>query len=69
MGDAHNGRYDSGNLTVLGAASNIIVIETLESKYDQTITFTEFLKHGVVITAINTAVYLGYMYLIIHVIG
>jgi len=59
----------AGNLTVLGAASNIIVIETLETKYNQTITFTEFLRHGVVITAINTAIYLGYMYLIIHVIG
>jgi len=52
----------AGNLTVLGAASNIIVIETLESRYNSTITFKEFFKHGVVITAVNTLLYLSYIY-------
>jgi len=56
----------AGNLTILGAASNVIVIETLETRYQQTISFTEFLKHGAVVTAINTAVYLAYFYLLLH---
>jgi len=32
----------AGNLTLLGAASNIIVLETLESRMKETITFVEF---------------------------
>ena len=36
----------AGNLTILGAASNIIVLETLESRMGTPITFTEFLKVG-----------------------
>jgi Na+/H+ antiporter NhaD/arsenite permease-like protein len=36
----------AGNLTILGAASNIIVLETLESRMGTSITYTEFLKVG-----------------------
>jgi Na+/H+ antiporter NhaD/arsenite permease-like protein len=38
----------AGNLTILGAASNIIVLETLESRMGTSITYTEFLKVGAV---------------------
>ncbi|MCC6015166.1 MAG: anion transporter [Desulfurococcaceae archaeon] len=38
----------AGNLTILGAASNIIVLETLESRMGTSITFAEFLKVGAV---------------------
>lgn len=48
----------AGNLTLLGAASNIIVLETLESRMKTTITFVEFMKYGIVITFVNLIVYL-----------
>lgn len=48
----------AGNLTLLGAASNIIVLETLESRMKTTITFVEFMKYGVVVTLVNCIVYL-----------
>ncbi|MEM2195656.1 MAG: SLC13 family permease [Sulfolobales archaeon] len=54
----------AGNLTILGAASNIIILETLETKMNTTISFTEFLKVGIVITAVNTAVYTSFILLI-----
>jgi Na+/H+ antiporter NhaD/arsenite permease-like protein len=51
----------AGNLTILGAASNIIVLEVLESKMNSTITFTEFLKIGSVVTLVNVAIYLIFL--------
>ncbi|MEM4524693.1 MAG: hypothetical protein QXF29_06325 [Archaeoglobaceae archaeon] len=48
----------AGNLTLLGAASNIIVLETLESRMKMTITFFEFMKYGTIITFVNCLVYL-----------
>jgi Na+/H+ antiporter NhaD/arsenite permease-like protein len=52
----------AGNLTILGAASNIIILEVLETRMKTTITFTEFLKIGSIITLINTAIYLTFIY-------
>ncbi|MEM4487917.1 MAG: SLC13 family permease [Desulfurococcaceae archaeon] len=51
----------AGNLTLLGAASNIIVLEVLESKYNTTLTFKEFTKVGVLVTIINMAVYMPFL--------
>lgn len=51
----------AGNLTILGAASNIIVLETLESRMGASITFTEFLKVGAAVTLVNTLVYLPFL--------
>jgi len=51
----------AGNTTVLGAASNIIVIEVLESRFKHTISFTRFLKIGVIATVINISIYILYM--------
>lgn len=48
----------AGNLTLLGAASNIIVLETLESRMKSTITFVEFMKYGLIVTSVNCIVYL-----------
>lgn len=48
----------AGNLTLLGAASNIIVLETLESRMKMTITFLEFMKYGIAVTFVNCVVYL-----------
>lgn len=53
----------AGNLTLLGAASNIIILEALETRHGQTITFTQFAKVGSIVTALNLAIYLPYIYL------
>ena len=47
----------AGNLTILGAASNVIIIQNAEKKSGQTLTFWEFVKIGVPLTVINVAVY------------
>jgi len=48
----------AGNLFILGAASNIIIIQHAEKANDgQSITFMEFAKVGVPLTAINIVVY------------
>ncbi|MEM0153811.1 MAG: SLC13 family permease [Ignisphaera sp.] len=48
----------AGNLTILGAASNIIILEVLESRMGTTITFAEFFKIGSIVTIANTIIYL-----------
>jgi Na+/H+ antiporter NhaD/arsenite permease-like protein len=47
----------AGNLFILGAASNVIIIQNAEKKFGQTITFLDFAKIGVILTAINLLVY------------
>ncbi|MEM1832213.1 MAG: anion transporter, partial [Desulfurococcaceae archaeon] len=60
----------AGNLTLLGAASNIIIIEYLESRMNTTITFKEFLELGLIVTIANTLIYLAFLefefYIILH---
>lgn len=46
----------AGNLTILGAASNVIIIQNAE-KRGHTLTFWEFTKIGFVITVLNILVY------------
>ncbi|MEM0179442.1 MAG: anion transporter, partial [Fervidicoccaceae archaeon] len=48
----------AGNLTLFGAASNIIILEVVESKFNTTIKFTTFLRVGALVTAVNLVVYL-----------
>lgn len=47
----------AGNLTILGAASNVIVIQNAEKKAGETISFMEFFRVGLPLTLINFAVY------------
>ena len=53
----------AGNLTILGAASTIIIIQASESKGVKAFTFLEFLKIGSIVTVVNLAVY--YLFLVI----
>jgi Na+/H+ antiporter NhaD/arsenite permease-like protein len=46
----------AGNLTILGAASNVIIIQNAE-KQGQTLTFPEFAKIGVPLTLLQITVY------------
>jgi Na+/H+ antiporter NhaD/arsenite permease-like protein len=47
----------AGNLFILGAASNIIIIQNAEKKSHNTITFWDFAKVGIPLTILNIAVY------------
>lgn len=47
----------AGNLTILGAASNIIIIQTAELKGIRPFTFLEFFKIGIIITSVSTIIF------------
>jgi Na+/H+ antiporter NhaD/arsenite permease-like protein len=47
----------AGNLSILGAASNVIIIQNSEKKSGETLTFLEFIKIGIPLTVINALVY------------
>lgn len=47
----------AGNMFILGAASNIIIIQNAEKKAGETLTFFEFARIGVPLTFINITVY------------
>jgi len=47
----------AGNLFILGAASNVIIIQNAEKRFGETLTFLEFAKIGVILTAANALVY------------
>ncbi len=47
----------AGNLPILGAASNIIIIQNAEKKSKETINFLEFAKIGIPLTIANLAIY------------
>jgi Na+/H+ antiporter NhaD/arsenite permease-like protein len=46
----------AGNLTILGAASTVIIIQNAE-KQGETLTFFEFAKVGIPLTVVQVAVY------------
>jgi Na+/H+ antiporter NhaD/arsenite permease-like protein len=52
----------AGNLTILGAASNVIIIQNAERRSGETLTFLEFVKIGLPLTLVNIAVY--YLFLV-----
>jgi Na+/H+ antiporter NhaD/arsenite permease-like protein len=52
----------AGNLTILGAASNVIIVQNAEKK-GRTITFLEFAKIGIPLTLVNILVYWGFLLL------
>jgi Na+/H+ antiporter NhaD/arsenite permease-like protein len=56
----------AGNLLILGAASNIIIIHNAEKRTNgkATITFWEFAKIGIPLTILNVAVYLIWFWII-----
>jgi Na+/H+ antiporter NhaD/arsenite permease-like protein len=47
----------AGNLFIVGAASNVIIIQNAEKKSGETLTFLEFAKIGIPLTTINVFVY------------
>lgn len=51
----------AGNLTILGAASNVIVLEVLESRYGRTISYLRFAKVGLLVTAVSLTIYMPFL--------
>ena len=47
----------AGNLFILGAASNVIIIQMAERKYKSSLSFFDFAKVGIVVTILNALVY------------
>lgn len=47
----------AGNLSILGAASNVIIIQNAEKRSGATLTFFEFVRIGLPLTVVNVAVY------------
>jgi len=48
----------AGNLTILGAASNVIIIQNAEKRTGDSLTFV---KIGAPLTLLNVAVYWGFL--------
>ncbi len=47
----------AGNFSILGAASNVIIIQNAEKKAGETLTFWEFVRIGIPLTVVNSLVY------------
>jgi len=54
----------AGNLTIMGAASNIIIIQNAEVRKGKVIKFMEFARIGIPLTIINTLIYIVFLYII-----
>lgn len=52
-----SGSTVAGNLFILGAASNVIIIQNAERKAGQTLGFIEFARVGIPLTLVNALVY------------
>ena len=53
----------AGNLTIFGAASNVIIIQNAE-KSGETLTFFEFLKFGLPVVVMQSIVFVGWLLLL-----
>ncbi len=51
----------AGNLTILGAASNVIIIQNAEQRSGETLTFFEFARIGLPLTVLNMALYAAFL--------
>ncbi|MFH0860272.1 MAG: SLC13 family permease [Candidatus Altiarchaeota archaeon] len=54
----------AGNLSILGAASNVIIVQNAEKKSGETLTFCEFVRVGVPLTVLNVGVYWVFLVLV-----
>ena len=55
------GNTIAGNLTVLGAVSNVIIIDTAEVRKKESFSFTEFLKAGIPITIATAVIFFVFL--------
>lgn len=57
----------AGNLTVLGAASNVIIIEAAEKRKSESFSFFEFFKIGSIITSACLAILCAFLFLYLYI--
>lgn len=57
----------AGNLTILGAASNVIIIEAAEKRKSESFSFLEFFKIGSIITGACVAILCVFLFLYLYV--
>jgi Na+/H+ antiporter NhaD/arsenite permease-like protein len=51
----------AGNLTVLGAVSNVIVLDSAESRHSKAFSFLEFMKYGSVMTIVTCLIFFVFL--------
>jgi Na+/H+ antiporter NhaD/arsenite permease-like protein len=51
----------AGNLTVLGAVSNVIIIDSSEVRNFKAFSFVEFFKYGVIVTLVTCLIYFAFL--------
>jgi Na+/H+ antiporter NhaD/arsenite permease-like protein len=54
----------AGNLFILGAASNVIIIQNAEKTAGETLTFWEFARAGIPVTALNIIIYWLFFFIV-----
>jgi len=54
----------AGNLTLLGAVSNVIILDSAEARGQKGFSFFEFLKYGAVVTLITCLIFFAFLILI-----
>ncbi|ABW01845.1 SLC13 family permease [Caldivirga maquilingensis] len=54
----------AGNLTLIGAASNIIILQASEKRGGPRFSYVEFLLYGIPVTLVNASIYYAYLKLI-----
>ncbi|TBR11307.1 MAG: anion transporter [Candidatus Nitrosotenuis sp.] len=51
----------AGNLTILGAASNVIILEAAEKRREKAFSFIEFSKVGIIVTVVNISILYAFL--------
>ena len=54
----------AGNLSFLGAVSNVIIAESAEARKSDSFSFLEFLKYGVVVTVVTVLIFFAFLVLV-----
>lgn len=58
----------AGSLTILGAASNVIIIEAAEKRKSESFSFLEFFKIGLIITGTCVAILCAFLFLYLYIL-
>jgi Na+/H+ antiporter NhaD/arsenite permease-like protein len=51
----------AGNLTILGAVSNVIIVDSAEARKSKSFSFFEFLKYGSIVTVVTCLIYFVFL--------
>ena len=51
----------AGNLTLLGAVSNVIIVDSAETRTSRAFSFSEFFKYGVLITIATCLIFFVFL--------